>query len=81
VVKTRQQELINDMKRNTDSQSFSNLTEYLELRISLQKDSLVSTVDMEEMKRIQGRVLEMQEFLKALTRKPVVAQQHTGAFN
>jgi hypothetical protein len=68
------------MKRNTDSQSFSNLTEYLELRISLQKDSLVSTVDMEEMKRIQGRVLELQEFLKALTRKPVAVQEHTGAF-
>jgi phosphopantetheine adenylyltransferase len=68
------------MKRNTDSQFFSNLTGYLELRISLQKDSLVSTVDMEEMKRIQGRVLELQEFLKALTRKPVAVQEHTGAF-
>jgi len=81
VVKTRQQELINDMKRNTDSQSFSNLTEYLELRISLQKDAMVSAVDMDEIKRIQGRVLEMQEFLKALTRKPVDASQYTGSFN
>jgi hypothetical protein len=69
------------MKRNTDSQFFSNLTGYLELRISLQKDSLVSTVDMEEMKRIQGRVLELQEFLKALTRKPIEAKQATGSFN
>jgi hypothetical protein len=81
VVKTRQQELINDMKRNTDSQFFGNLTEYLELRISLQKDSMVSSVDMEEVKRIQGRVLEMQELLKALTRKPVKSTQYTGSFN
>jgi hypothetical protein len=69
------------MKRNTDNQFFSNLTDYLELRISLQKDAMVSAVDMEEIKRIQGRVLEMQDFLKALTRKPIEAKQATGAFN
>jgi hypothetical protein len=80
LVKTKQQELIVAMKRNTDNQFFRNLTEYIELRISLQKDSLVRAEDEAEIKRIQGRVLEMQDFLKALTRKPV-GQQATGAFN
>jgi hypothetical protein len=80
LVKTKQQELIKAMKRNTNSQFYSDLTSYLELRIGIQKDSLVSAVDMDEIKRIQGRVLEMQELLKALTRKPVQAQS-TGAFN
>ena len=81
MVKTKQQNLIDAMKRNTDSSFFSNLTEYLKLRIRLQKDSLVGADDLTEINRIQGRVLEMDELLKALTRKPVEASQHTGAFN
>jgi len=77
--RTKQSELIDSMKRNTDNQFFRNLTEYLELRISSQKDLLVSTLDVDEMKRIQGRILELQELLKGLTRKPL-KDQHTGAF-
>ena len=80
MAKTKQQELSSAMKRNTDSPFFSNLTEYLELRLTLQKDSLVTAVDIDEVKRIQGRCLELSEMLKALTRKPVQAQS-TGAFN
>jgi len=81
VVKTNEQALIEAMKRNTDSQSYSNLTEYLELRISLHMTTLVGAEDIAEIKRLQGRVLELQHFLKGLTRKPVAVQQHTGAFN
>jgi hypothetical protein len=80
LAKTVQKELIDLMKRNTDNQFFMNLTRYLELRITLQKDTLVGTLDMDEVKRIQGRVLELQEFLKALRRRPV-EKQHTGSFN
>ena len=68
------------MKRNTDNQFFCNLTEYLELRMTLQKDLIVNTTDMDEVKRLQGRCHELSEMLKALTRKPV-EQQPTGAFN
>ena len=81
LVKTKQSELIASMKRNTDNQFFRNLVAYLELRITLQKDCLVGSVDMDEIKRIQGRVLELQEFLKNLTRSTTVKDKHTGAFN
>jgi hypothetical protein len=68
------------MKRNTDNPFFVTLVKYLELRIALQKDSLVGAVDVDEIRRIQGRVLELQEFLKALQRVPV-ENKYTGSFN
>lgn len=69
------------MRRNTDSQFYTDLIEYLELKLTLQKDTLVSAVDMDEIKRIQGRCLEISDMLKALTRKPVQTSNSTGSFN
>lgn len=80
MLKTKQREYLEAMKRNPDNHFFVSLTNYLELRIELQKDCLVGQPDMDEIKRIQGRVLELQEFLKGLTRKPSAVPEHTGGF-
>jgi len=79
LVKTQQQEYITSMKRNPDGAQYKLLLKYLELRIGALKDQLLTESDMDEIKRIQGRGLEINDMLKALTRKPVV-NEFDGAY-
>jgi hypothetical protein len=78
--KAEHQELMDSMRRNTDNQFFRNLVDYLSLRLRLHKDMLVNAVDVDEIKRLQGRCLELSEMLRALQRPPIQAQS-TGSFN
>lgn len=76
---TKQKEYITSMKRNPDGTQYQLLLKYLELRVGLLKDQLLTESDMDEVKRIQGRGLEINDLLKALTRKPVV-NEFDGAY-
>ena len=76
--KSVQKELIASMKRNTDNQFFIDLVKFIELRITLNTMMLVTCLDMDEVKRLQGRVLELQEFKRDLARKPIKTQESGG---
>jgi hypothetical protein len=78
--KTRSRILIDSMKRNTESNFYLHLCEYLKLREHEVQELLCKTDDVHDIFRLQGRVTELNEFLKALERKPVV-NQYDGAFN
>lgn len=72
--------LYSSLKRNPDNQFYLDLVKLLEFRLDVVKKQLVKAVEEGEMKRIQGRALELTELLQGLQRKPV-QEQHTGAFN
>ena len=74
-------ELINSLKAHPDNDAFINLTTYLEFRLSVIKDQAIRSVDDDETKRLQGRGLEIDDFLKDLRRRPVATKQATGSFD
>ena len=78
-MKTKQNELLNSLRRNTDNTFFINLVQLLDLKLGLIKDQLVRCIDDDETKRLQGRAMELSDLLAGLQRKPV-KPQHTGAF-
>jgi hypothetical protein len=78
--KSKPRQLIDGMKRNTDSHFYLSLTEYLQTRLYEIQELLCRTDDTHDIYRLQGRANELEDFLKALTRKPVT-EQHTGSFN
>lgn len=78
--KSKSKQLIDNMKRNTESGLYLNLHEYLKLREKEIQTLLCKTDDVHDIFRLQGRALEMSEFLKALSRKPLT-DQYSGAFN
>ena len=71
--------LMDSMKRNPDGAVYKLLLKYLELRIADLKEKLLTETDMDEVKRIQGRGLEIRDMILALTRKPVV-NEFDGAY-
>jgi hypothetical protein len=73
-------ELYNSLKRNTDNQFYLDLIKLLEFRLDTAKGQLVDAVDIDEMKRLQGRAAELKDILTALQRRPIQSQQ-TGAFD
>lgn len=70
---------IESLKRNPDGAAYKVLLHYLELRIEHCKDLLIKETDMDEVKRIQGRAMEIRDMLSGLTRKPVV-NKFDGAY-
>jgi hypothetical protein len=80
VANTNLQGLYNTLKRNPDSQFFQDLVELLNFRLSVIKDQLLRATDDNELKRLQGRGMELQEMISALTRRPVEKSMSTGAF-
>ena len=77
----RQKEIITRLKRNTDNQFYVDLLAYLNSRLEAIQVSLLHSTNDDESKRLQGRGLELDEFIQALIRKPVDVQRHTGSFN
>jgi len=71
-------ELIQSLKINTDSNFFNNLKHYLELRLAELQSELMKCEDR-DFKRVQGRALETEEFLKSLNRRKL-AEQQSGAY-
>jgi hypothetical protein len=53
----------------------------LEFRLAVIKNQWLKGTDEDEGKRLQGRGLEIQEMITALTRKPVKEQTFTGSFS
>ena len=77
---TKQQEYLEALKRNTDNSFYLNLVKLLELKLILIKDQIIRCIDDDEVKRLQGRGIELQDLISSLKRKPV-KPQHTGSFN
>lgn len=75
-----QAELYKSLRRNPDNQFFIDLMTLLEFRLDVVKGLLVQANNIGEIQRLQGRALELNDTISALTRKPV-AKQHTGSFN
>jgi hypothetical protein len=71
--------LIDSIRRNPDNNFLINLKKYLELRVSELNSQWPKVTDVEEIKRMQGRSLEIAEFLKALERVPV-ENKYDGAY-
>ena len=76
-----QKEIVSRLKRNTDNQSYIDLLAYLNSRLEAIQVLLLNSTNDDECKRLQGRGLELDDLIKALIRKPVDVQKHTGAFN
>ena len=75
-------ELINSLKAHPDNDAFINLTTYLKFRLGVIKDQALRSVDDNETKRLQGRGLEIDEFLQDLRRRPLnVNKAFTGSFD
>jgi hypothetical protein len=72
--------LLGLLKSHPTGESFINLTNYLEFQIETIKDKLMRVTDEDDIKRLQGRGLELTELLLDLRRIPV-APQATGAFD
>ena len=72
--------LYNSLRRNTDNSFYLDLIKLLEFKLDIAKSQLVDAVDVDEMKRLQGRAAELKEILVALQRKPIKSQL-TGAFD
>jgi hypothetical protein len=77
----RAKDQLQNMKRNPDNQYYVSLRKYLELRLVEVKNLLVDTEEDRDIHKLQGRAKELNEFLKALLRRPVADNQHTGSFN
>lgn len=74
--------LMTSLKAHPDNDAFINLTTYLEFRISVIEKQLVKALEDDEIKRLQGRALELTEFLEDLRRRPVDANaSFTGSFD
>jgi hypothetical protein len=80
LAKEDKKQLMDSMKRDTNGAMYQLLLKYLELRIADLKDRLLTETDMDEVKRIQGRGLEIRDMLAGLTRRPV-AIEFDGAYN
>lgn len=79
MVKSKQAEILKSLKLNTNGNSFKNLVAYLEFKLAaIHRQWPTATGD--ELIKLQGRALELTEFLAALRRQPV-KDQSTGAFN
>lgn len=72
--------LYNSLRRNTDNSFYLDLVKLLEFKLDTVKNQLIDAVEINDMKRLQGRAAELKEMLTALQRKPIVRQQ-TGAFD
>jgi len=81
LVKTKQNEYLDSLKRNPDNSFYLTLVKLLELKLDLVKDQIVRCMDTDETIRLQGRATELDDILKALQRKPVQEHQHTGSFS
>ena len=73
-------ELINTLKSNPNNQSFLNLVAYLEFRLATIQRQWPMAIGIEEISKLQGRALELTEFLAYLRRVPVT-KQYSGSFD
>lgn len=71
--------LIDDLKINTDNRFYNALLRYLTLRVDEVKAELMKETDMDNVKRLQGRGTELEEFRASLTRKKLQSQ-YDGSF-
>jgi ppGpp synthetase/RelA/SpoT-type nucleotidyltranferase len=76
--KTKKQ-LIDNLKSNTENRFYNSLLQYLDLRVEEVKTELVQETDMDNVKRLQGRGKELEEFRTSLVRKKLKPQV-TGSF-
>ena len=59
--------------------TYLKLTRFITARLAEIQGQYKMQTDMDEVKRLQGRELELDEMLKGMTRKPL-SDQHTGGF-
>lgn len=81
VNKSKKRELLDSLRRSPDNQFFMNLKELLETINYEILRLLVKTTDKDEILRLQGKALLLEELVTDLTRKQPVNKQKTGAFN
>ena len=74
-------ELYTSLAGNPDNQYYLNLLEIVNSLLEETLKQLVKVTDKDEMLRLQGKALLLENFRANLTRKPVVAKQFTGSFN
>lgn len=71
--------MLDKLKRNPDNSFYLTLREFCIARQYEIQEEMVKETDMDNVKRLQGRAIELKDMLDSLTRKPVV-NKHDGAY-